>query len=583
MILITTALKEIFPKYFNKKVLFLGEWCKLYKDKETWQRYDSQTVSYHWDDREKLHQDSQYLDALYIKYLSILTEKLNTLHKVNYSQRYWEVFIGVWLYYFIHTIYDRYLSIKALKNYSIEKTYILEMDGDFVPFDVMDFIYQASGSDEWNHYIYSFLITKITQIPIEVIGELQPVNKKTQKDGVFKNIAIRVISILNKRSQIYFNMAYFDKKFRTQLQRSLGELSFFPDVPFNIKRFRVESNKLRNQLTFDQTNNKFEQILNDLIPMLMPKVYLDGYQTLNKKATQFYPKKPKVILTANSYAVNDGFKVWAAQMQEKGAKYFIAQHGGFNGKLFSFHWEHQIQTADYFYSWGWKKIDNDRVKPMPPSKLLTKISYNAKGNILMPLFTTGRYTILASSGILSTQILYYIKHNMEFLSLLDAKILDILKLRTHHEDQNTGWSSESRLQDAGFGEQIDSAKNLKKSFISRLSECRLCITTYPETTFSETMANNYPVLLYFDPNYWELREEAQPYFDELHRVGILHYEAQSLADKVEEIYLDPMAWWQQVEIQTVRENFCQQFAHVGDNPLKEWQDELKYQAGLSEQ
>lgn len=64
--------------------------------------------------------------AIYLK--GDMVEKLNALHKVNYSQRYWEVFIGVWLYYFIHTIYDRYLSIKALKNYSIEKTYILLQD-----------------------------------------------------------------------------------------------------------------------------------------------------------------------------------------------------------------------------------------------------------------------------------------------------------------------------------------------------------------------------------------------------------------------------------------------------------------------
>jgi hypothetical protein len=33
MILITAALKEIFPKNTNEKVLFLGEWCKVYTER----------------------------------------------------------------------------------------------------------------------------------------------------------------------------------------------------------------------------------------------------------------------------------------------------------------------------------------------------------------------------------------------------------------------------------------------------------------------------------------------------------------------------------------------------------------------
>ena len=45
-ILITTALKESWPSEENK-VLFLGEWCKLYKDKKHWKSL-MHISKYHW-------------------------------------------------------------------------------------------------------------------------------------------------------------------------------------------------------------------------------------------------------------------------------------------------------------------------------------------------------------------------------------------------------------------------------------------------------------------------------------------------------------------------------------------------------
>ena len=35
--LITTALKETFPKDNNEELVFLGEWCKTLKTRDIWQ------------------------------------------------------------------------------------------------------------------------------------------------------------------------------------------------------------------------------------------------------------------------------------------------------------------------------------------------------------------------------------------------------------------------------------------------------------------------------------------------------------------------------------------------------------------
>ena len=51
MFLVTTADE----KYWNKedKIFFLGEWCKLFQNKEALSELNFETVAYHWSDKNK--------------------------------------------------------------------------------------------------------------------------------------------------------------------------------------------------------------------------------------------------------------------------------------------------------------------------------------------------------------------------------------------------------------------------------------------------------------------------------------------------------------------------------------------------
>ena len=61
--LITTA-DELTWK-FNQPVIFLGEWCKTFKNKELVKSNINYTLDYHWEDLEKFDRDYKYLDKLY--------------------------------------------------------------------------------------------------------------------------------------------------------------------------------------------------------------------------------------------------------------------------------------------------------------------------------------------------------------------------------------------------------------------------------------------------------------------------------------------------------------------------------------
>jgi putative transferase (TIGR04331 family) len=500
--------------------------------------------------------------------LSILAGQLNEIHNEKNSLRYWRIVIGVWLKRFIEVVYDRYSVIEtAFSKHNINNTHILSLDiDDVIPRDMHDFGF-LHANDEWNHFIFSFLIKRKKCHIVNI-----PYGKKVEHIKTISNTIKRASARFNRFNKVCFFASYIERKSLFKLQLSLGQVPAFDYL--DRVSFSAKCNQdLRNKINFTlESINDFEVCLQSLIKLQIPYSYIESYKKIKHGALDKFSKNPELIITANGYSSFDDFKIWTATNIDKGAKLVVAQHGGHYGTgLFASNEKHEIDIADNYFSWGWQYANN-KIKPMPALKLLRKITHNPDGDILVPLMSLPRYSYMLLSMPISGQIINYIQDQQDFLSLLSIDVEKFIKLRVYKSHNK--WNIKERLESAGLGSKIDSPTNLQKTFIQRLSECRLCIATYNATTYLETFANNYPTLLFWDPKYWELREEAQPYFDKLYQVGILHYEAKSLAKKIEEIYHNPMDWWMQNEVQQAKDEFCKQFAHIGGNALKKWKKEI---------
>ena len=81
-LIITTPLEQNSEDNYND-ILFLGEWCKTYPYTKN-PKVKSETLDYHWDDRNKLENDFFYLEDLYKKVLISLSNKyLLNSHKMK--------------------------------------------------------------------------------------------------------------------------------------------------------------------------------------------------------------------------------------------------------------------------------------------------------------------------------------------------------------------------------------------------------------------------------------------------------------------------------------------------------------------
>ncbi len=582
MFLITTADKRFWKT--NEPILFLGEWCKLFSHRSVWEKLSYDVLPYHWDNRNKLFQDYLYLDNLYEQILLQMTDILNQIHGMNYSVRYWRIVIGPWLYWFIQILYDRYQSIlTAMESGRVTNTLISRYDAAReLPKDFPSFI-ERFANDDYNHYLYSRIIELTGKIPFQII-ELNEAGRYEERSDVIKDSSFyeiifkKLIGIYGKFLPKRFNNIILISSYLNAIDLMLIQLSlrqipylFPPDVA--TPDVVIDLN-IRRKLFIRSPKNEFEKLLDSMIKEQIPLIYVEGYAQMNECSLKAYPKNPKIIFTANAYNSNEAFKFWAGQQVVRGVKFVGTQHGGHYGigRWFSEE-SHEIKIYDMYYTWGWKSDVYNNVKPLAAAKLnkVKKFVHQKNdGKIFMISCTLPRYSYHMFSGpVAAPGILSYFSDQYRFVRALSTANQKLLLIRLFHVDYR--WNQKDRWK--RHFPKIECYQG-SKSIFGQLRESRLALCTYNSTTYLETFSANFPTVMFWNPNHWELNKSAQPYFDELRRVGIFHETPESAAALVNEIAHDPGSWWNQTGIQRAKDQFCLKYARTSDSWLREWKKEF---------
>ena len=563
------------------KILFLGEWCKRYDRKHVWSKLDYETLPYHWDDRQRLFHDFQFLRNIYEQQLAALAAQLDRVHGETHSIRYWRIIIGPWLRHFVEELYDRYLSIDCvIQSGKVTATWVAPSTAaDWTPANLWAFL-QRTWDEPWNQYIYGRIISSLGGIPWQETGAAiaPPVvaapgtNRSSfSLRGIARSLLCSVPDALNRVVLITSHLGRWNQ---AGLQIALGQIPYLvtPQVAAADEKPDLE---LRRGLIREPRSTPFGKLLDQLLPEQIPVTYVEGYREMRRRALDAFPKKPRLILTASAFYDNEGFKMWAAHQCEAGAKFCALQHGGHYGMgLWSSFDEHEIGISDRYYTWGWNAGAEDaRCVPLSGGSLIRakkSLKPHANGGILWATMSLPRYMYGLYSLPVGPQVLSYIEDQQRFARAASPEVMDLLLLRPYPHDY--GWNATDRLRDALPRLKIYQGRT---PFIEQLNQSRLYVGTYNSTTYLETFVADYPTVIFWNPAHWELRASAQSEFDELRRAGILHDTPESAAAKVNEIYRDPAGWWRQQAVQQAKNRFCARFAVVKDDWLSEWKAELR--------
>jgi putative transferase (TIGR04331 family) len=582
MFLVTTADQQFWKN--DERIIFLGEWCKVFDQKQVWEKLDYEVLPYHWDDRKQLYEDYKYLDRIYEKKLEEMAGQLNSFHDVSYSNRYWRIILGPWLHLFIEILFDRYLSIRAaIDSGKVKNVWVPSIPANsIVPLDYLYYKSRFCVADDYNLFLYGRIIEALGEIPYQT----KPVTSSTSstddflKDPtvVFDKTFIQKLMLVYSKTiperwiKFVFVNSYLKPKNLVYLQLALGQLPYLYS-PFVVSVDAPAESTSRKKLFLPEGENQFEVLLNSLIPEQIPRVYLEGYSRMNLRSLEAFPKHPRVIFTTNGLYSYEGFKFWAAHHIERGVKLAGAPHGGHSGTgVWSVNESHEHKVADRYYTWGWEDPAQAKIAPLTSGQLIGmdgKIRPDTEGGILLVANSFPRYSYSLVSMPVGPQVLDYIKDMEAFCGAVSKKVFDLLLLRLYPMER--GWKEAMRWAESNPSLNLYQGRS---SIYKQMNKSRLAIVTYIGTCYLETFAGNYPTILFWGPKYNEIRPSAKPYFDNLRQVGILHDSPESAAEKVNEIYLDPLSWWSSSQVQEAKDKFCDQFARTSKTWRAQWKKEL---------
>lgn len=570
-VLCTTALEVTWPD--SEPVLFLGEWCRRHERRGVWGALDAEVLPYHWDDRARLQADYRRLAGLHERLLADLASRLNSLHGVTHSLRYWRILVGPWLGYFVQILFDRWTSVQeALARGPLAGSIVLRgAEGTLIPNDMAEFS-QLFSTDEWNHLVYADILERCKGVPLRPLSRPAPrptasVPWTRRAVAALKAAATRAQRLWVGDRDAFLLATYLPAREELSVHALLGQR---PQRWRPVAPVRAIADAARRQWMLEGTDGNsddaFEQCARALLARHIPTLYLEGYSALREQVREMpWPASTRLIWTSNAHNSDEVFKAWAAEKVELGATLVIGQHGGHYGTgAWSFTEDHDLAICDGYLSWGWEGPDA-RIRPIGQlkAKRLRPGSAAARADALLVTCALPRYSYWMYSVFVASQWLGYFDDLTEFVGTLPEPLRDALLVRLYPNDY--GWNQYARLREKFPRLRIDDGVTEMDRLIG---SARVYISTYNATGFLEAMTMDIPTVMFWNPRHWELRASASQDFAELERVGVFHSTPASAARHLATIWHDVDAWWRSDSVRSAvgafRQRYCRMPEHLAD-------------------
>lgn len=567
-----------YDKKYKKRYLELPVFDKEYNLKKDIIYYKG------WNNYQNKLKDIKRNIELYDHFSKELTIFLNKYHNKKYSNRFWSIILGHWLYWFISSITFKWRLIESLKD----KKFIFfkkEVNKhDLIPHGIEDYT-RLSSSDFWNHHFFSRIIESNFSKKISIVKKGKVSNnyerKHIYKILKFQNmkekislIIQRVLNIIpqNKKTLIFSTyMSNFQDIWLNLLTNK--SLLFYKSLRPNIlfQKEKLYNFQRKNFSNLKSGGSRLEKFLSEEILKNLPTTFLENYQYIDDLTKKIpFPKKPKKIFTCLGILRSTLMDRYIANNIENGATLILAQHGG-NYFQHKFHFNSllEIRIADKYLSWG--NIKGKKIIPFGVIKNLKKKSDKIGDKIgdkmILEIRMRKGYDkeIKMDSGFLESQ--KYMKNLCDFFSLikndeLNKKLyvkLNSVKHFWHEKDQFLTANPNIRFLDES------------KVMIKEIKSAKLIIQTFCSTGHLETLAVNKPTLMYFTNDLNLLERKTKKYFLEFKKIGIIHTNPKSLYRMLLKINKEGelKKWWYQKKIQSLIKKYNRDYCILNQNKFND--------------
>lgn len=601
-LLVTSNIPESFGE--KEDIIFIDDVCFFYLDKKHYLKRNYKKLEDLFLKFENKNYEYYYhLKELHQNLINSLTKSLNEFHKVNYTNRFWQIILDPWLIDYVTCLYLKFKKIDKLLKYEKNLNYYFFKKLSNYPksYDYFEFENQLRG-DLFHQHLYQRIILQeyknnflifykdnfnTLDLFVEEIAYINnkvkifnPLNLKSlNKNKIpffqkfLKSILIFYDTILGKIIKNY-NVVFIDIKMpHISYLKLCFSLKQFPR--FFIKEFN-ESNiqrasynhKIREFLLVDiKPKNKLENYLKNNIKCDLPISLIEDFNKFIKISKNIKINTKKILFD-NVIFGNQLVKYWIAiKSADKKIKLISAQHGG-SLKLPEENFDFELNISDIRFTWH--KSMHSREIQMPPLKLAGSVNLKKKINgycLLVPYsgdFHQTRIDFCPND----IRCLEHVDQYKKMYENLNSSIQNFFMIKP---DISKGCNEEFFMKKIFKNNQFIKNKNLLDSF--KLSKVIIC--TYPETTFIEALATDIPTILIYPKNLWIIHEMFRPLVSLLKDLNIIFYDPIKAAKHLNDIWENPYLWWHSEKIRT---NLNKIHEYVGNpsnkNWLKVWKENL---------
>jgi putative transferase (TIGR04331 family) len=259
---------------------------------------------------------------------------------------------------------------------------------------------------------------------------------------------------------------------------------------------------------------------------------------------------------------SEQFKLWSATFVAQGkTKLFSGQHGGGYGVSRFVGWseEYELAVVDKFLSWG-RVSNREHTEACCVQVQLEKLTPANDGELLVVLGPVTRNSdIYGMLGVQSNS--NYFKLLADFVSALPNHVLTQTLVRPKNASATRKPARVGADQILNIFDQNIEIDFGGQSLNQRLTNSRLALVTYNETTIPANLIANFPTVALWDPKYVRLNDRATSVYDELQKAKILFHSPLDAAQHISDIWSDVGDWWNSEVVQSARLNYCDHYAH----------------------
>ena len=575
--LITTSDERTWK--FDRPVIFLGEWCRLYNRKHIWRDMDAIVAEPYGLGQSAKDADQAEARALEEKLFPILCDALNQHHGTDHNERFWRIIFGHWLRRYIIVILNRVKTLEqCLQRYHLMGT-TAYFDEHYSLATLDSYAAVLAVNDcRWNNALYVRILNLlgVTTCPVEVISGDEsegfrlpatateaPLKKQLWLYG-YRQIG-RLIGLLARKNDAFIINSYLPKKEEIKLQLALRQVPQLWTSP-ELKTTRRVNLAIRQSLF-----NKIESKSNDtllgitcsLVFELLPLCFLEGYSMMREQVDKLpWPKNPKFIFTSNNFDTDEIFKYWTAKKVEAGSLYIIGQHGNCYGTFLESNDTIEECIADRFLTWGWTEGLAQHTPAIMLNRNISRaVHYDPKGALLLVEdCIRNRGTYWDTTAEFAT----YFAEQQRFVKELHNLPRNSLIIRLFRPYRYLNWFEDARWFDFDDNLKLDTGDLAMRMLVAK---SRLVVQSYDSTGLLESLSQNIPTLAFWQNRFDHLRDSAKPYYELLVDAGIVHLTPESVASKVNEVWNNVEGWWAQSDVQDARKKFCNRYARNDQNPV----------------